>query len=273
MNWSNCWKGVGASVIGHDHLRREMPLQDASAAILVPRPAAVVCDGAGSALMSHDGAKAAVREFRIAVSAMEPLLADSLDSERTPWGFADDLWRYTAGWIVRALAAARDEAAREGTGCPEDYSFTFAAAVVGRLRTGFVQVGDGAICVKTRCGCNLAFKPEKGRYANMTPFLGAETVENDSFLTRVVPTSAIRGLMVMSDGPEVNMVDMTTMRPAPVVAMMIDDCASGEMGRDSLLNYLTGSRWYGDSRGGDDKSIVVLASEVTINEVKQDEHR
>lgn len=262
------WNGFAVSVIGNDHVRREQPLQDASVVVLSPRPAAVVCDGAGSAPLSHDGANAAVRAFRIAIATLEPLLAECLDSDRTPWGFAKDLWHYVAGWICRALVAARDEAARTGSGNPSDYVFTFAAAIVGKLRSGFIQVGDGAIAVRTMTGaCDLAFKPEKGRYANVTTFLDAKTIEEDTFMTRVLPTSEIAGVMVMSDGPEIFMIDLANDKPAPIVGQVLEDCAKGEVERTSLLNYLTSSRWLRDPRGGDDKSLAILAREsIHVNE-------
>lgn len=254
------WNGFAVSIIGNDHVRREQPLQDASATVLSPRPAAVVCDGAGSAPLSHDGANAAVRAFRIAIATLEPLLAECLDSDRTPWGFAKDLWHYVAGWICRALVAARDEAARTGSGNPSDYVFTFAAAIVGKLRTGFIQVGDGAIAVRTRTGaCDLVFKPEKGRYANVTTFLDAKTVEEDTFLTRVLPTPEIVGIMVMCDGTEVCMIDLASNKPAPIVGQMLEDYSKDEVDRHTVLSYLTGMRWMTDPRGGDDKSIALLA--------------
>ena len=105
----------------------------------------------------------------------------------------------------------------------------------------------------------LVFRPQKGRYANVTKFLDKATVDEDAFLVRVLPTSAISGVMVMSDGPEINMIDMSGNRPAKIVSDMIDDCAKGDLDRASLLNYLTGSRWMNDPRGGDDKSVAILA--------------
>ena len=191
---------------------------------------------------------------------LEPMLADRLDSDRTPWGFAKDLWHYVSGWICRALVAARDEAARTGSGNPSDYVFTFAAAIVGKLRTGFIQVGDGAIAVRTRTGaCDLVFKPEKGRYANVTTFLDAKPVEEDTFLTRVLPTPEIVGIMVMCDGPEVCMIDLASNKPAPIVGQMLEDYSKDEVDRHTVLSYLTGMRWMTDPRGGDDKSIALLA--------------
>ena len=265
------WEGLAVSVIGPEHVRREMPLQDASGVILSPRPAAVVCDGAGSARFSHVGAAAAVREFRISLATLEPMLEACLDLNETSFGGAKDYWRYLAYWICRAVVAAKEESARVGSGDPCDYDFTLAAAVVGRLRTAFIQVGDGAIAVRLRRGdCALAFKPEKGRYANMTKFLDKNTVEEDAFQTRVLPTSAISGVMVMSDGPEIKMLDMSGNRPAKIVSDMIGDCAKGELDRASLLNYLTGSRWMNDPRGGDDKSIAILALKNTHKGKKEE---
>ncbi len=265
------WEGLAVSVIGPEHVRREMSLQDASGVILSQRPAAVVCDGAGSAPFSHVGAEAAVREFRISLSALEPMLEACLDSDETSFGGAKDYWRYLAYWMCRAIVAAKEESARVGSGDPRDYDFTLAAVVVGKMRTAFLQVGDGAIAVRLRRwgGSALVFKPEKGRYANVTKFLDRDTVEEDEFQTRVLPTSAISGVMVMSDGPEIKMLDMSGNRPAKIVSDMIGDCAKGELDRASLLNYLTGSRWMNDPRGGDDKSVAILALANTHKDKKE----
>ena len=266
------WEGLAVSVIGPEHVRREMPLQDVSGVVFSPRPAAVVCDGAGSARFSHVGAEAAVREFRITLSALEPMMELCLDVEETSFGGAKELWGYLAYWMCRASVAAKEESARVGSGNSNDYDFTLAAVVVGRVRTAFLQVGDGAIAVRLRRGDSvLVFKPEKGRYANVTKFLDKVAVEEDAFLTRVLPTSVISGVMVMSDGPEIKMLDMSGNRPAKIVSDMIDDCAKGELDRASLLNYLTGSRWMNDLRGGDDKSIAILALANT-REDKKEEH-
>ena len=265
------WKGLAVSVIGPEHVRREMPLQDASGVVFSPRPAAVVCDGAGSARFSHVGAEAAVREFRISLAALEPMMELCLDRDTTTSGGAKDLWSYFAYWMCRAIVAAKEESARVGSGNLSDYDFTLAAAVVGRRYTAFLQVGDGAIAVRLCKGDSaLVFRPEKGRYANVTKFLDKATVEEDAILTRVLPTSVISGIMVMSDGPEIKTIDMSGTRPAKVVSDMIDDCAKGELDRASLLNYLTGSRWMNDPRGGDDKSVAVLALANTCKGQKEE---
>ena len=57
------WNGFAASIPGFGHIRNEIPCQDASSAILSPRPAVIVCDGRGSARLSHFGARDAVKMF------------------------------------------------------------------------------------------------------------------------------------------------------------------------------------------------------------------
>ena len=57
------WNGFAASIPGFGHIRNEIPCQDASSAILSPRPAVIVCDGRGSARLSHFGARGAVKMF------------------------------------------------------------------------------------------------------------------------------------------------------------------------------------------------------------------
>ena len=63
------WSALAASIPGSGHIRRALPCQDASRAILSPRPALIVCDGRGSATHSHDGAHAAIDAFSEYIAA------------------------------------------------------------------------------------------------------------------------------------------------------------------------------------------------------------
>ncbi|MDO5318947.1 MAG: PP2C family serine/threonine-protein phosphatase [bacterium] len=255
------WKCVGASVIGNDHVRREKPCQDASAAIAAPRPAGIVCDGAGSAVRSHDGARAAVREFGIFLAGMEPMFAQFLDDELMPSDVAQGCWRHAATCLGNALCAAKKEVAlrEDGTKKPEDYDFTLAAVVVGKAYTGFVQVGDGAIIVREGGDNSVVFDPEKGQFANQTKFLTEKVIGTDAFKTTVIPTFHLNGMLLMSDGPQPLMIDLGSQRPGEIVNQMIDKLSDGGMGREDVIRYLSDSRWFKDPRGGDDKSIVVFA--------------
>ena len=76
------WCGHAASVPGNGHIRREIPCQDASGVWLSPRPCLIVCDGRGSARLSHLGARAAVKAFRSQCAVMEKRLAGLLDARR-----------------------------------------------------------------------------------------------------------------------------------------------------------------------------------------------
>ena len=75
------WIGFAASIPGGGHIRHGVPCQDASAVMTSPRPAAIVCDGRGSASLSHYGAQGAVDAFRFQLSVLEPFLVNILDKE------------------------------------------------------------------------------------------------------------------------------------------------------------------------------------------------
>lgn len=257
------WKCFGASVIGNDHVRREKPCQDASAVVAAPRPSGIVCDGAGSAARSHEGARAAVREFGIFLAGMEPMFAQFLDDELMPRDVAQGCWRHAATCLSNALCAAKKEVAMRASGTKRltDYDFTMAALVTGKAYTGFVQVGDGALIVREGGINSMVFDPAKGQFANQTKFLDEGIVGTDDFKTTVIPTFRLDGMLIMSDGPQPMMIDLASQRPGEIVSQMIERSSRGEMQREDLIHYLSDARWFKDPRGGDDKSIVVFAKE------------
>ena len=75
------WTGFSASIPGGGHIRHGIPCQDASAVMTSPRPAVIVCDGRGSAKLSHFGAQGAVDAFRFQMSILDPFLVSILDGE------------------------------------------------------------------------------------------------------------------------------------------------------------------------------------------------
>lgn len=78
---ASLWAGFAASIPGSGHIRRGLPCQDASATILSPRPALIVCDGRGSAQRSQEGAQGAISSFKSQIAIFEPMLESILDQE------------------------------------------------------------------------------------------------------------------------------------------------------------------------------------------------
>jgi hypothetical protein len=68
---------------------------------------------------------------------------------------------------VRRVAAESERAAR-------DYASTFLMTIVGPMRSGFVQIGDGAIVVAREASLTPVFWPDSGEYINTTRFLTDE---------------------------------------------------------------------------------------------------
>ena len=133
-------RGFAASVPGAGHIRYAMPCQDASGTVLTPRPAAIVCDGRGSAKQSHFGAQGAVKAFFSQLNVLEPFLAGVLDHDAPA-----EKWTELCRLLYRTLLQVKLDLAAERGGEEKDYDFTVAFAVAGSASIGCFQVGDGAI--------------------------------------------------------------------------------------------------------------------------------
>lgn len=252
--------GFAVSVPGNGHIRREIPCQDASGVWFAPRPVAIVCDGRGSARLSHLGAQAAVRAFRSQCSVLDGMLAQCLDVRRRRHG----VWRHFCRLMIRTLVQPKLELS-EQYGLPEEeFDFTVAFAVCGRCRHGFFQVGDGAITIRENGTCRTVFRPDKGEFDNVTTFLRSGDDKRGRFRERLFDGSRIDGIALTSDGPEHLMFELPAMKPGPVFDVLYDDLAAGKLTRQDLLDYMTGTRWTRDPRGADDRSIVIFKPQEKI---------
>ena len=249
------WCGHAVSVPGNGHIRREIPCQDASGVWLSPRPCLIVCDGRGSAKLSHLGARAAVKAFRSQCAVMERRLGNLLDTRRCD---AKE-WRRFCQLMVRTVCQQKIELAEEH-GCPEsEFDFTIAFAVIGKQRIGFFQVGDGALTFRKDGVCQTVFLPDKGEFDNQTTFLHPKDENSEKLHAVMMDASGVTGVAATSDGPEYLMFELPSMTPGPIFDQMFTDLQAGNFSRQSSLDYLTGSRWSRDPRGNDDRSLAILA--------------
>ncbi len=246
-------RGFAASVPGAGHIRYATPCQDASGAILAPRPAAIVCDGRGSARLSHFGAQGAVRAFFSQLSVLEPFLAGVLDREAP-----QEKWDGLCRLLYRTLLQVKLDLAAERGGEEKDFDFTVAFAVAGTVSIGCFQVGDGAIVLRNGGVCRTAFEPDKGEFANQTQFLRPGGDAAGKFHARLFPAEENEGVAITSDGPEHLMFRQPAMEPGPIFGQLFDDLAAGELCEQDLRDYLTRAVWSSDPRGSDDRSIAVL---------------
>ena len=246
-------RGFAASVPGAGHIRYATPCQDASGAILAPRPAAIVCDGRGSAKLSHFGAQGAVRAFFSQLNVLEPFLAGVLDREAP-----QEKWDGLCRLLYRTLLQVKLDLAAERGGEEKDFDFTVAFAVAGSVSIGCFQVGDGAIVLRNGGVCRTAFEPDKGEFANQTRFLRPGGDAAGKFHARLFPAAGNEGVAITSDGPEHLMFRQPAMEPGPIFGQLLDDLSAGELCEQDLRDYLTRPVWSSDPRGADDRSIAVL---------------
>jgi hypothetical protein len=151
----------------------------------------VVCDGAGSASLSHLGATATCSFI---VARLEELLGDC--------GRVQDFTReVTTNLVLDAQSNLKGTAEAAGA-TTRDLACTLVTAVVGTDAAAFFQVGDGLTVVGPRNEpddeFSWVFWPERGEYANTTSFLSDELVVER--LQHAVVDHAIDEIAVLSDG-------------------------------------------------------------------------
>ena len=261
------WQGFAVSVPGSGHIRREIPCQDASNVILHPRAALIVCDGKGSAKLSHFGAQKAVRAFRTQCAIMEPFLVNILDREEP----SEEQWRKFCQIMYRTLVQAKLELSEEYSEPEKEFDFTVAFAVTGSCHIGTFQVGDGAIVLRQDGVCRTAFAPEKGEFANQTSFLRSGGEEKCQFQSKLFPAAANSGIAATSDGPEHLMFKLPEMLPGKSFDAMFDDMKKDELCRQDLLDFLTNRKWNDDPRGTDDRSLAILVPCEEKDEMVEDD--
>lgn len=255
-------RGFAASVPGAGHIRYATPCQDASGTILTPRPAAIVCDGRGSAKLSHFGAQGAVRAFFSQLNVLEPFLAGVLD-QKAPQQQWEDLCRI----FYRTLLQVKIDLAKERDCEEKDFDFTVAFVVAGAISIGCFQVGDGAIVLRDKGVCRTAFEPDKGEFANQTQFLRPGGDAAGKFHACLFPAKENEGVAITSDGPEYLMFHLPAMEPGMIFYQLFDDLADNKLCEQDLRDYLTRPNWAKDPRGSDDRSIAVLLPNVAQSAV------
>lgn len=182
------WRVFGASVTGKAHLDKDIACQDAHAhAVVNDVLLAIVCDGAGSARYSEQGA-----QF-VATHTVQAL-AGRLEQGATVQDLRD-------GALAAALAQIRvalEDIARAAHATLDDYASTVVGVVMGADNGFFFHLGDGLGVAQLADGGELISLPANGEYANETYFLSGERWREQLRLL-AIPQSA-RGVVLMSDG-------------------------------------------------------------------------
>ena len=252
---STRWTGFAASIPGGGHIRHGIPCQDASAVMTSPRPAVIVCDGRGSAKLSHFGAQGAVDSFRFQMSILEPFLVSILDGEEEK----PDQWIKFCRIMYRTLMQVKYDLAEKHNEEEKEFDCTVAFAIAGEKHIGCFQVGDGSIVLRQNGVCKTVFLPEKGEFANQTHFLRSGGEEQMKFQYALLDAEVNSGIAITSDGPEHLMFRLADMTPGKIFDLFLEDLRKEELCQQDLMDYLTRREWADDPRGSDDRSLALLA--------------
>ena len=188
------WRAAATSVRGTSHVKGDLPCQDSHAFELIAGVEEVLVlvasDGAGSAAHSDVGSQLACQEL------LDCIRLYFSDGKRV-----SDLTRDIAlGWLENA-AAVIVRAAAETESSTREYACTLLAALISPTHTAYIQVGDGAIVVRSDSdGWAYVFWPQHGEYINTTVFI-TDPVALKKFEFDVA-SSVIHEVAAFTDGIE-----------------------------------------------------------------------
>ncbi|MEI6715439.1 MAG: PP2C family serine/threonine-protein phosphatase [Verrucomicrobiota bacterium] len=246
------WKCTAASVVGNSHRASGKPNQDAARVCYfdAPEGRAVVfalSDGAGSSTYSQEASARVVGTLlRLVLEWNRSLAAVDFDTARR--------WFEIAGTHLRSVLTAE---------CQCDPAELYCTAILGVFWPGggfCVQIGDGAVGVKTDAGWSLATVPSVGKYAGETYFLTSPNAvsEHFQFVRYDIPVRAVVGF---TDGLQPVLLNPGFQIHPPVLEFLLQPVASASdpSGLTPQLEAFLNLPELVE-KTDDDKSIVLLVS-------------
>jgi len=212
------WLAASAAVRGRSHAVAGGPCQDAASVARAPGALSVcVCDGAGSAALSHHGAQFVARE-----------VAEYLTSVAEP---------YVSGEIPAAAVVTRaregvDQLVRNHGGSSRDYACALMGLVIAHDKVAAVHIGDGVIAEVVAGHPRVLSGPDNGEFANVTTFItSTDALERVRVVTKGLGP-ANTSFALMTDGAATALYEGRTRNVSQVVeqvASWLDDRTEEEV--------------------------------------------
>lgn len=189
------WSMSSAEVQGSGHRKAGIPCQDCTLTYSLNGVHVVtLADGAGSARLSHFGARAVTSAMAHAVVRDFQCFINMSDEGIRAWA---------RGVITYALeGVAKKEACRLS-----DLSSTLLLVAVKKQRFLALHIGDGVIGCFEHHGLSVLSAPENGEFSNQTWFTTTLS-KADSLRVYRGDVSSTSGFILMSDGVEPSLYDM-----------------------------------------------------------------
>ncbi|MEL4897184.1 PP2C family serine/threonine-protein phosphatase [Crocosphaera sp. Alani8] len=246
------WKASSYSSIGVQHQKLQTPCQDYADYYFVKNEIIIgaVADGAGSAKMSHEGAKLAVTK---AIEYLTGYVDNYQENyPEHPINFEQDQLLTTIVDDLKHKAELEDYLLK-------DLACTLIAFIATPKWVTAMQIGDGFLVIreKEKEDYQLVFEPNKGEYVNETTFVTSDNAMNQ------MQVEVIKGyypfICAASDGLEkvaIRQKDYLAFPPffKPLEEYLITT-ENPEKENSYLINFLDSERL--NARTHDDKTLLL----------------
>lgn len=267
------WFTQEESVVGLAHRIKNLPCQDASRSITLPRPVLVVADGAGSSVVSEIGAQAVVSATVRLLDTLDKTLATFLDHEHPNPQTEAKQWGLTV--VKHGIGVLKDLAALHRREM-RDFRCTLLLMVAGKKNLMWLKVGDGALVVETQqkqhtaAGLapvwtsilNTLGEMGKGEFANQTQFL--DGIAPDDVQIGILKNTQITGMAVMSDGAAERLVSNDGRTVSPRLGKLLQQLREDKLKRSALTSMFY-EEGFCHASSGDDRSLALAACQVVTS--------
>ncbi|BDA72476.1 hypothetical protein CAL7716_066420 [Calothrix sp. PCC 7716] len=251
------WRRVFGAVVGSSHLRVEppVPCQDAALAVLVPRPAIFVADGAGSARLSHFGSSAVVRYLNRFIASIEDINQEFLDQDRQPEVEAEKRYAYR---FVKYTLEILQELSQEKREPVDLFKCTLLITIIGKSKLFWLKVGDGSIVIEKDQALELIGPLGKGDFANQTTFV-TENITDKDIHYGFLDARNVTAVAAFTDGAAEKLVSTNGLQISRSLGKIFHGIRTREYNQDDLHEFLSNKDvWLRTT--GDDKGIAILSS-------------
>ena len=181
-----------------------------------------------------------------------------------------DGWRNFAGRLIDLAATVQSVLAFLCGRPARDYEFTLSVAVLGRLRAGWISVGDSPLALCRHGITGVLAIPESREFANQTAFVSPHHGEGAiPFQCGLIPGDGLTGLAAMSDGTASRLLHLPGHVPAAALQAIVHGVGEDGWTRPHLRGLLLDPAW--DEATGDDRSLAVLGAKFQQPEIRHPE--
>ena len=254
MNSSiNQWAGACNQSAGLKHIQRSIPCQDYCSFGQEALTYSILCDGKGSAELSHLGSEKICTEFQSFVNKEYQLIYRLLDF---PSSCKDDyLCQELNEKICLYCADILNSLSQKYNRPPSSFESTLLITLIGRQRIYTFHIGDGRIiCLSDDQALTLS-APVNGEFANETHFTHSDEFKNIQI--SLSPAQQISAVASFSDGTEDGVFCQRTHEINPIFLDLWEALIQGKLQNEDLKELLTDPQW--DQQTNDDRSLVLLA--------------